>query len=1148
LTTAPHRRISARPILFHPTRRPSAVAASSRLRKNVFHRAAGFLGLLAVLLFGGPIALALNSDLSMSQFAHDAWQRRDGLPSSVVLAITQTPDGFLWLGTPAGLARFDGVRFTEEPTNPNDLPLHEFISNLCAAPDNTLWIGVRNGGLRKLRNGVPTAIDFGPADPTVRALHLDTRGTLRIGTSSNLYELKDQQLVPVPSMANLFVTDLFQGPSSRLFVGAQNGIQIFDAGKNTSIPLPPSLGVIERVLEDRSGTVWIGTYQGLARWKDGHLDVYGNESGLLGEHVTALYEDRAGNIWVGTTDGLNRIRPGLTPRGDKADQVSLKNVLAILEDREGSLWIGTRDGLHRFKDVNIVPWTATEGLLSNVTPSLQVLADGTVLVFSSGAPTGLTRIKNGVITHRADVIDGPSYVDDDGALWIGSSGVLLRIQNQTVERFGTAEGLPSKWISTITGDRESLILCFSTMGGIRRWSNGTLQPYRLKDGTPFLIPYHVNSAHRMADDTIWMATYDGIWRFKDGDFTRYTSAAGEKSMQSAYTQNPLGSHHQTIVDPVMNDNWFTTIAEGLDSSVWFGSQRSGLIRWKNGKLSAMTAKDGLFSNEIFCVLVDDNGDLWMSSSRGIFRVAGTEIDAFFAGQRPTVNCRVYSTEDGMKTEEAMHEYQPAGWKAPNGILWFATRQGVVSINPRQQGSNTLPPPVIVEEVVVDGQSYTARAPAVIPPGGDKFEIHYTAMSLLIPDRVHFKYQLEGYDKAWVVGGRERVAHYTKLPPGDYRFRVIACNNDGVWNEVGASSGFSVRPFFYQTGWFVGTCILVSAGIVVGIPFWRVRQLRKNEIVLQEYVAQRTTELSRANSELKHEISERQRAEKEIERIHKQLLTASHQAGMAEVATGVLHNVGNALNSVNVSTSVLIEKVKQSRLPGLVKVVNLLREHENDLGTFLTSDAKGKRLPDYLEQLASFATTEQATTLSELDGLKNNVDHIRDIVARQQDYATVAGVVETVNVSDLVEDALRMTSEALARHNIELVRSYAPSTPSISVEKNKVVQILVNLIQNAKNACDEGPGTEKRILVAVDSFRDGVQVKISDTGIGIPPENMMKIFNHGFTTRKHGHGFGLHNGVLAAKELGGSLRVASKGLGHGATFTLELPLAHARKTV
>jgi PAS domain S-box-containing protein len=288
-----------------------------------------------------------------------------------------------------------------------------------------------------------------------------------------------------------------------------------------------------------------------------------------------------------------------------------------------------------------------------------------------------------------------------------------------------------------------------------------------------------------------------------------------------------------------------------------------------------------------------------------------------------------------------------------------------------------------------------------------------------------------------------------------------------------------------------------------------------------------------------DITERRLAEQELERVHKQLLVASRQTGMAEVATNVLHNVGNVLNSVNVSASIVSERIRRSKCTGLARVAALLSEHAPDLSSFLTG-AQGSHLPVYLQELAAELIAERDVAVAELSVLRGNVEHIKEIVAMQQSYARLGGVTDMVDMRILVEDSLRMNEGAISRHGITLVRDFQ-NVPLIMVDKHKVLQILVNVIRNAKYACDDSKTAEKRVTVRVRAANGTMLVSVSDSGVGIPPENLGRIFNHGFTTRKDGHGFGLHSCALAAKDLGGSLQAESAGSGQGATFTLTLPL-------
>ncbi|HEV8629341.1 MAG TPA: CHASE sensor domain-containing protein [Thermoanaerobaculia bacterium] len=318
------------------------------------------------------------------------------------------------------------------------------------------------------------------------------------------------------------------------------------------------------------------------------------------------------------------------------------------------------------------------------------------------------------------------------------------------------------------------------------------------------------------------------------------------------------------------------------------------------------------------------------------------------------------------------------------------------------------------------------------------------------------------------------------------------------------------------------------------------QIQARDQALHEARENLERRVDERTAELQKEIGERTQAEARLAETHQQLVDASRRGGMAEIATNVLHNVGNVLNSVNVSASLVAEGVKQSQVSSLQRVVELLREHQHDLADFVASDNRGKHLPAYLARLSEHLVADQRAALSELDSLRANIEHIKEIVAMQQSYAKVSGVKETVNVVELVEDSLRMNVGALSRHGVEVVREFG-DVPPITVEKHKVLQILVNLVRNAKYACDESARADKRVTLRVANGGGSVRISVIDNGVGIPAENMTRIFNHGFTTRELGHGFGLHSGALAANEIGGSLHAFSGGAGTGATFTLELPL-------
>jgi signal transduction histidine kinase len=322
-----------------------------------------------------------------------------------------------------------------------------------------------------------------------------------------------------------------------------------------------------------------------------------------------------------------------------------------------------------------------------------------------------------------------------------------------------------------------------------------------------------------------------------------------------------------------------------------------------------------------------------------------------------------------------------------------------------------------------------------------------------------------------------------------------------------------------------------------------RLAEETKLLQREIEEHRRTESSLAEKTglLEREIEERKRVEAEVEKVHKKLLSASRLAGMADVATNVLHNVGNVLNSVNVLSASITTQVQRSKMPGVARLAELLSRHRENLASFVTEDENGKHVPAHLERLGAHLDDEQAGLLEKAKALNESVQHAKEIVAMQQNYAKVAGVLETVSIAELVEDALRMCTGALARHEIEVERDFE-ATPTVTLDRHKVLQILFNLLDNAKHACESAECKEGKVTVRTRQVgANRVRIQVADNGAGISAAHLEQIFTQGFSTRKGGHGFGLHSSILAAQDMGGSLTVESAGAGMGATFTLELPV-------
>ncbi|MBN1398020.1 MAG: hypothetical protein JXA06_08325 [Bacteroidetes bacterium] len=758
---------------------------------------------------------ALDPQKTINQYGHNVWFKHNGLPANAVYTGLQGRDGYLWLGTSAGLFRFDGVNFTPVNTNPKDSKAIETISTLCRSRDSSLWIGTTFSGLRRLKN--EKIFRYGGAQGLttrqIRVIFESYNGNIWIGSSYGLYVYKDEKFLPIPISPG-FITAITEDTTGRIWVGTHSGIRIFDDNhlkQVDSISISEGIpnNLISSLFTDHESNIWIGTIDGLVRWNKGSMRVYRQKDGLPDTHITTIYEDHNNNLWFGTNKGLCRLADEKFSSKSILDGLTNNQVVNIFEDHESSLWVCTLEGLNQFKDVNITSYTTREGLSNDYVSGVIETPDNNLYILSN-ADASITQIKDEEIT-RMQINVGPAYVARDSCLWIGQTGLLFCIKNgKIIRRYDNNSGLPMKWISAIGEDDKSLIIFLDAIG-VRRFVDGKIQPYLLADGKQYSSTEYVVCFYYDPIGILWLGTTNGFVKVKDGKTTTYSIGDG------------LAGH------------WVNSILDDHRGSLWLTSPSDGLTRYRDGKFTPFTIKDGIFSNEFYNAQCDDEGDLWLSSPRGIGYIKRKDIDDYQSGKISSLYSKVFLTADGMKTDECFGEWQPAGWKTHDGCLWFATKKGAVKVDPTKFKFNSEPPTVLIENIYVDQEIMPIDQSLLFPPGKEKLEFHYTALSFLVPERVLFKYKLEGYDQEWIDAGTRRVAYYMNLPPRAYRFKVIACNNDGVWNDVGTSYSFKIEPHFYESYWFYGTAFLGLIGIGYALYRLRVLQLIKREKELQERI-------------------------------------------------------------------------------------------------------------------------------------------------------------------------------------------------------------------------------------------------------------------------------------------------------------------------
>jgi signal transduction histidine kinase/streptogramin lyase len=762
---------------------------------------------LALALLAAPRVLALDPSRPPNRYGHDVWLTRDGLPQEFVQAVAETSDGYLWIGSLGGLVRFDGVRFTVfDPSNTPGLKDARILA-LCPGRDGGLWIGTASGGVARLEHGVVRA--FEPPSESgdrslkyVRSLHEDADGSLWVGTSGGgLRHFRQGRRVAreEPPSPGYTVTAIIQDRRGNLWFGTTEGLAMlqgtqlvrYDAGG--ALPHP----YVYSIFEDRAGTVWVGTRGGLTRIKDGALKTFTRKNGFPADTARTIREDRHGNLWVGTLgQGLLRMSGDTFASFTGRDGLSNDHVICLHEDREGSLWAGTQKGLNRLKDVPFTSYTTRDGLSHDAVNSLLRTRDDSIWVGTDGG--GLNRIKDGrirVFTARdglgSDYI-GPLFEDHEGSLWTGGDGYVSRIKGDRVTTFRTDVKGEGRFASLLGEDDRGRLMVGVGDRALLWFDSGRLMPY---DAATDRGQYRF-SVMRDGKGALWFGTVEGLGRFQDGRYTLYTKKDG------------------------LPDDTVHSVYEDGQGALWIATT-AGLCRFADGRFVSFAGPGGLGTGVVSQVLEDDAGFLWMNGRRGIVRVRRHDLEAYAARGASPVPFTVYGVEDGMESADYNPAYiQPAAARTADGRLWFATTKGVAVIDPHRLEANALPPPVIIERVLSDDDDVSLQPGARIPPGREKFEFHYTALSFLSPEKVRFRYFLEGFDQSWTATHDRRAAYYTNLPPGRYRFRVTAANNDGVWNDGGASFEFELQPRFHQTRAFQALVL-----ILLLLAAWSVHRLR-----------------------------------------------------------------------------------------------------------------------------------------------------------------------------------------------------------------------------------------------------------------------------------------------------------------------------------
>lgn len=772
------------------------------------------LAACADLLFG------LDPNRRLTQYVHRIWQTQQGLPESSIYAIAQSRDGYLWLGTQTGVVRFDGVKFTQlESINPK-APSNVWIRGLAQDTSGALWLGTNDSGLfRILGKDVRhfSESDGLPSD-TVQCVVAAPNGDVWVCTVGGLARFSGGKLTSY-TVANGLSTNTLRAAavdsSGLLWTGGESpNLSVWNGTSFRTVRLSamqPDAGV-RAILPSRDGTLWVGTTAGLIQKKDGRERMLTTRDGLTDDWILSLAESSDGSVWIATRSGFSRWRSGEIDSFRPQDGLSQSTVYSITEDREGSVWAGTKHGLNQFLDGRSVPYTVNEGLPSN--NAGPVIQDAAGHVWIGTLDAGLTRYdgKRFTVLTRRDGLASDSVralaVDRVGDLWVGTDRGLNRLLNGKVDRTdSTADGLPSNDVRSILQDRSGG-LWVGTARGAAHFSGGRFHP----DGTT--LP--VVAIGEDGAGAIYIATANSV-----------VYQSQDRWVELMQNGNPLRGVDAFYRDPAGN--------------LWMGMLGSGLRLLHNGALSSFFLRDGLFDGEIYGIVADAEDRLWMACSKGIFSVPRADLLRFAAGQLKKITSTPYSPTDALRVIESKSGVQPAASVTRDDHLWFSTIRGLIMFDTHFQ-RNVPPPPIVIEDVTVNGESVAPSDIGRLAPGRKNLEVSYTGLSFQFPTRISFKYMLEGYDRNWISAGARREAIYTNLPPGSYRFRVLGCNVDGLCNDTGAVADFTLASHYYQRIWF-----FPMLAVLLGVAVWLAYQARMHR--LREHFNLILTERNRIAREL-----------------------------------------------------------------------------------------------------------------------------------------------------------------------------------------------------------------------------------------------------------------------------------------------------------
>ncbi len=842
-------------------------------------------------------------------FTFQSWRSEQGLPQDRVRALAQTSDGYLWVGTDDGVARFDGVRFVSYGL-PEGLPSGP-VRTLFGDSHGSLWIGSVGEGLIRWQGGRFTTFTMADGLPSdsISALAEDNEGRLWIGTDAGLAWWQDGQLTS-PRAAEEFkgkaVTALFKDPEGNMWLGAtEAGVFEYRAGK--FIPLTGTvtkelLQDPHSLLVDKRGRVWIGAGDDFVLCRDGEQwRPYRIPRHFARSYACALGEEPDGTVWAGSvSEGLLEFKDGKLVTINASSGLSDNAVESLLVDRDGNLWVGTEVGLNLLRQKNLFAYDQKQGLGYGAVNGLAEIAPGVIWAGKPGDGLyrwdgrNFSRLMSANLSIMGQQIN-TLLASRNGSCWVAGADGLLHFGNP-MKTTDKAElfPLPGENIISLCEDAAHGLWVGTREGQIWRLEN---KKWEAQTNLLHAITAIVPGTH----GAMWIGTEgDGVYEFNGGAHTHLDTGNGLLS------------------------DLIRTLYLDTQGTLWIGTAGGGLSWWRHGRITTLTTREGLPDNTISEILEDGKGRLWLGSNRGINCVGKAELEDLAAGKIPAVSPQVYGRAEGMLSEECSGGFCPAGLKSESGQLWFPTLKGVVAVDPQVHLSRIPAPTVLLEEVLVDdipssGFQVVRTAPGKrneklepaesgnaalkLGPGKHRIEFQYTALGFDAPERIRFRYRLEGLDSDWVEAGNRRVAFYSYVPPGSYQFHVIACNADGLWNETGATLALTVSKYFWQTWWFLGLSVLTLLVLVVGVVRFAVK--RRLQRRLQQLEQERALERERTriaqdlHDEMGAKLCRISFLSEDARRNHDVSSELQHQiVSISDASRDVLHSLDEIVWAVN----------------------------------------------------------------------------------------------------------------------------------------------------------------------------------------------------------------------------------------------------------